>query len=92
MPRAEPDELERLARPAPRLPLLAPDLGVRRIEPNEPRLHARVLADHHVLDRGHRPEQADVLERPRHAAPVIWSGRLRGDVLAVEDDLPAVGL
>ena len=25
--------------------------GVRMIEPNSPRLHARVLADHHVLDR-----------------------------------------
>jgi hypothetical protein len=45
-----------------------------------------VLADQHVLERGHRREQADVLERARHAArkdPV--RPRVR-DVAPLEED------
>ena len=45
--------------------------------------------DHDVLERRHRLEQADVLERARHAGPVTRSGASAVMSLAVERDLAA---
>ena len=51
------------------------------------RLHAGMLAHHDVLERAHRPEQPDVLERPGHAVGHDQVRALRGDVAPVEQDL-----
>jgi hypothetical protein len=45
-----------------------------------------VLADQDVFERGHRREQADVLERPRHAPCEDAVGSRVCDVLAFEED------
>ena len=52
----------------------------------------RVHADLDVLERRHRPEQLDVLERPRDAGLRDDVRPLGGDVLAVERHRPVVGL
>src|SRR5437773_2310186 len=49
----------------------------------EPEAYARVHPDQHVLDRGHRLEEADVLERPAHAEG--------GDLIGAEADERMVG-
>ena len=46
--------------------------------------------DEHVLERGHVVEEADVLERPRHAERRDLVRRARGDVDVLEED-PARG-
>ena len=61
--------------------------GGRRIEPNSP---ARMRACRPTITfstRGHRREQADVLERPRHAQRRDLVRPRAGDVRAVELDL-----
>jgi hypothetical protein len=46
---------------------------------------------HQVLERGHVGEFMRDLEGAQHAQPEQLVGRLAGDVLAIEDDLAAVG-
>ena len=48
------------------------------LHPSAPRLH--VVADEHVVEHGHGPEQGDVLERAREAVPddVVRPDRLHG--------------
>ena len=48
-------------------------------------LRSRMLGDEDVLDRGHRAEQADVLEGAREAAAHDAVGSHRGDVVAVRN-------
>ena len=48
-------------------------------------------ADENVLEDGHAGERARDLERASDAGPGAGMGRHVGDVLAVEQDLPAVG-
>ena len=71
--------------PAPRAPRAAPAAGAGSRRRRRP--HARVAADEHVLDRRHRAEQADVLERARDAGAVIRSGRLAVMSLPSNDHL-----
>ena len=65
--RAHADVLELVVRLLARPRLLLAHARRAEDRAEQPRLQARVLAHQHVLRRGHRPEQADVLERPRHA-------------------------
>ena len=80
----EPDEVQQLA------PLLdrafSSRLHERRVQDHarEARAHARVHPHLDVLERGHRAEQLDVLERARDAGLGDEVGALGGDVLAVE--------
>src|SRR4051794_7151948 len=83
---------ELLARLLVRALLLAPLPGRTQDRAEEARVRARVLRDEHVLDRRHRAEQPDVLERAREPALHDPVGPHRGDVLAVEDDPPGGGL
>ena len=66
----------------------------RRAQPVLARLDQRVAvalgADHDVLERGHRAEQADVLERAREPGDGALVRGQRGDVDAVDEDFPAV--
>ncbi len=52
---------------------------------------ARVRADEHVLEHGHRPEELDVLEGPRDPLAHDPVRRLAQERLAVELDLAGVG-
>ena len=49
-------------------------------------------ADEHVVEHGHRPEELDVLERARDAAPDDAVRRRVQQALAVEVELARVGL
>ena len=56
------------------------------------RLRARVRADEDVVEHGHRPEELDVLERARDAAPDDPVRRRAQQALAVELELAGVRL
>ena len=86
--RPQPDVLEDLARLLARLALLPAHAGRAHDRPEEARAQPRVLADEHVLERRHRREQADVLERPRHPAREDPVRPHVGDVAALEEDAP----
>src|SRR4051812_36599546 len=80
--------------PAPTPPLATPPVAARRADDRAKQtgLHARVPAHHHVFDRAHGREEADVLERARHAHGRDLIRAPARDVLAVEDQLPGRGL
>ena len=65
--RLQADVRQHLGRLLAHLALLPADPRRPEDRAEQPGLHPRVLADHDVLERRHRPEQADVLERPRDA-------------------------
>src|SRR4029079_8413274 len=89
---AQPDVLEHLARLRGHVPLLLAHARRPQDRAEQPRVHARMASHHHVLERGHRREQADVLERARHAGRGDQVGAPAGHVLAVEQDPPGGGL
>ena len=83
--------LEDLDRVLARLALLR-EHGVRMQHgADRPRLGARMLADEDVLQYRHVAEEAQVLERARDPALDDEVRRQTGDVLAEEQDVPAVG-
>ena len=77
-----------VARPA----LLAHHAGRPEDRAERRRLQAAVLADQHVLQRGHVGEQADVLEGAGDAQRGDLAGLRPAMLLPVEDICPLVGL
>jgi hypothetical protein len=89
---AQADEAQQLTRAVVgRLLLAAVERRVQH-HAGEPRTQPRVHADLHVLDRRHRPEQLDVLERARNAGLGHEVRPLGGDVAPEELDAPRGGL
>ena len=90
---AQAREVEQLAAALLGLRLLrACSPGVRRIERTMPPLDAAVHRDEHVLERRHVVEEADVLERARHAEAVTSCGGRPAIDWSSKKTPPAVGL